>query len=315
MALGFFDAMFPLTVDDYGNDPGTRRLGDVLVQGKQYMATQEGFEWHGAGDTYVEHYLYHLLGDPTMQMWADPPVRFDPSRFRGVLRDIHEIKPIPEPGDPPFYIRFEFTGEPLAVGSLITVFRGGDEAIGRGIVGGDGTVNIIPDANVPPRDLSLSLQQDGAFPESEPVENQAPREQTTLTFTQPTNQISQTNNPNPFDGKLSPAFAGASVRVVYHARRSHAPQRHHRAHGDYGCAGRVERPGELLLLRQPQQPEQLEQLDGPGLLRRRHRPRAVAVELDQVHRRGLGGGRVAGRGVGGERGLAEPLAMQVRGQR
>jgi peptidase C25-like protein len=213
MALGFFDALFPSAVADYGG-PETRRLGDVLIRGKQYMATQEGFEWHGSGDTYVEHYLYHLLGDPTMQMWAAPPVRFDPSRFRGVVRDIREIKPIPEPGDPPFYIRFEFGGEPLAVGSLITVFRGGD-AIGRGIVGGDGNVNIVPDANVPPRDLSLSLQQDGAFPESEPVENQAPREQTTLTFTQPTYPISQTDNPNPFDGKLTPAVAGAQVRVVY----------------------------------------------------------------------------------------------------
>ena len=222
MALGFFDAMFPLTVDGYGNDPGTRRLGDVLIQGKQYMATQEGFEWHGSGDTYVEHYLYHLLGDPTMQMWADPPVRFDPSRFRGILRDIHEIRPFPEPGDPPFYIRFEFPGEPLAVGSLITVFRG-EEAIGRGLVGGDGTVNIIPDANVPPRNLSLSLQQDGAFPESEPVEEQAPREQTGLTFTQPTS-VSQSDNPNAFDGKLTPAFAGATVRVVYMPEDSTHPQ-------------------------------------------------------------------------------------------
>ena len=115
MALGFFDAMFPSAVADYGG-PETRRLGDILVRGKQYMATQEGFEWHGAGDTYVEHYLYHLLGDPTMQMWANPPVRFDPSRFSGVIRDYRELKPIPEPGDPPFYVRFEFAGEPLAIG-------------------------------------------------------------------------------------------------------------------------------------------------------------------------------------------------------
>jgi hypothetical protein len=213
MALGFFDAMFPSAVADYGG-PETRRLGDILIRGKQYMATQEGFEWHGAGDTYVEHYLYHLLGDPTMQMWANPPVRFDPSRFKGVVRDIREIKPIPDPGDPPFYVRFEFAGEPLAVGSLITVFRGA-EAIGRGIVGGDGAVNIVPDANVPPRNLSLSLQQDGAFPESEPVENQSPQEQTTLTFTQPTYQPAQSNQSNPFDGKLTPALPGSSIRVVY----------------------------------------------------------------------------------------------------
>jgi hypothetical protein len=212
MALGFFDALFPSTVPEYGG-PETRRLGDVLVRGKQYMATQEGFEWHGSGDTYVEHYLYHLLGDPTMQMWANPPVRFDPSRFRGIVKDIREIKPIPEPGDPPFFVRFEFPGEPLAIGSLITVFRGG-EAIGRGLVGGDGSVNIVPDTNVPPRNLSLSLQQDGAFPEAEPVEDQAPREQTGLKFDDP-GSPSQTNNPNPFSGSLSPAFAGATVRVVY----------------------------------------------------------------------------------------------------
>jgi hypothetical protein len=211
MALGFFDAMFPSAVADYGG-PETRRLGDILIRGKQYMATQEGFEWHGSGDTYVEHYLYHLLGDPTMQMWANPPVRFDPSRFRGVVRDIREIRP-PQPGDPPFYIRFEFAGEPLAIGSLITVFRGGD-AIGRGIVGADGSVNIVPDTNVPPRNLSLSLQQDGAFPESEPVEDQAPREQTGLKFNDP-GQPSQSGNPNPFSGNMSPAFAGAQVRVVY----------------------------------------------------------------------------------------------------
>ena len=102
MALGFFDALFPSTVAGCGG-PETRRLGDVLIRGKQYMATQEGFEWHGAGDTYVEHYLYHLLGDPTMQMWANPPVRFDPSRFKGFFADYRAIDPTPDPGDPPFF--------------------------------------------------------------------------------------------------------------------------------------------------------------------------------------------------------------------
>jgi hypothetical protein len=203
--------MFPSTVADYGG-PETRRLGDVLVRGKQYMATQEGFEWHGAGDTYVEHYLYHLLGDPTMQMWADPPVRFDPERFRGSFREYIELDPTPEPGDPPFYIKFQFAGEPLAIGSLVTVFRGA-EAVGRGIVGTDGEANIVPEVPIGDEDnLTLSLQQDGAFPAQEAVEK---RQATTLTFTEPTNSVSQSGNPNPFEGKLSPAFAGAQVRVVY----------------------------------------------------------------------------------------------------
>jgi len=210
MALGFFDAMFPLAVPDFGDDPGTRRLGDILVKGKQYMATQEGFEWHGAGDTYVEHYLYHLLGDPTMQMWAAPPVRFDPSRFRGIVKNIREFK-IPQPGDPPFFVQFQFPNEPLSIGSQITVFNG-DEAIGRGIVGADGIANVIPDKPFDDNDnLTLSLQQDGAFPEQEAVEK---RQATQLTFDQP-GSVGQSNNPNSFRGQIAPAFEGAQIRVVY----------------------------------------------------------------------------------------------------
>ena len=68
----------------------TRRLGDVLVRGKQYMAAQEGTEWHGAGDTYAEHYLYGLLGDPSAQMWAAEPrdvaAARPPLRVRAGLR-------------------------------------------------------------------------------------------------------------------------------------------------------------------------------------------------------------------------------------
>jgi hypothetical protein len=202
--------MFPLAVPDYGDDPGTRRLGDILVKGKQYMATQEGFEWHGSGDTYVEHYLYHLLGDPTMQMWAAPPVRFDPSRFRGVIKSIREYR-VPQPGDPPFFVQFQFPGEQLAIGSQITVFNG-DEAIGRGIVGADGIANVIPDKPFNEQDnLTLSLQQDGAFPEQEAVEKRQP---TQLSFSQPSG-VGQSNNPNTFSGQIAPAFAGAPIRVVY----------------------------------------------------------------------------------------------------
>ena len=208
MALGFFDALFPSAVADYGGAE-TRRLGDVLIRGKQYMATQEGFEWHGSGDTYVEHYLYHLLGDPTMQMWANPPVRFDPSRFRAIVKEIREIK-IPEPGDPPFFVRFEFPGEPLAIGSLITVFRG-NEAVGRGIVGGDGSVNIVPDVPFNEQDsLTLSLQQDGAFPEKEPVEQRQP---TSLSLIPPTGVVG--GQAATFTGKMDPVLAGQTVTIHY----------------------------------------------------------------------------------------------------
>ena len=40
------------------------------------------------------------------------------------------------------------------------------------------------------------------------------RQPAKLTFTQPSG-VSQTNNPNTFNGTIAPAFAGAPVRVVY----------------------------------------------------------------------------------------------------
>jgi hypothetical protein len=203
--------MFPSTVVDYGG-PETRRLGDVLVRGKQYMATQEGFEWHGAGDTYVEHYLYHLLGDPTMQMWSDPPVRFDPNRFKGIIKDIRDLR-VPQPGDPPFYVHFELNSE-LALGTLVTLFNG-DAAVGRGTVGANGQVDIIPDAPFDDQDrITFSLQQDGALPAQGQAENPPKPQQATSLSLDTKGSPAQTGGGD-FIGSLSPAFAGAPVRIVY----------------------------------------------------------------------------------------------------
>jgi hypothetical protein len=152
------------------------------------------------------------------------------------------------------------------------VFRGAD-AVGRGIVGQDGGVDIVPDVPIGGQDeLTLSLQQDGAFPAQEAVQK---RPQTSLTFTQPTYSISQSDNPNPFDGKL-PAFAGAKVRVVYTPTDPTHPS---------------------------------------GTIEHTVSTNAEGVWTDQADftRRGLGGGRAAGCGrlVRGRRGLAEQLAVQV----
>jgi hypothetical protein len=70
----------------------------------------------------------------------------------------------------------------------------------------------VPEVPISPEgNLTLSVQQDGAFPAQEPVEK---RQATSLAFNQPTGG-SASSNPNSFSGQLSPAFAGASVRVAY----------------------------------------------------------------------------------------------------
>jgi hypothetical protein len=148
-------------------------------------------------------------------------VRFDPERFGGIVRNIRDFK-IPEPGDPPFFVHFEMTGEPLALGTLVTVFRNGDEAIGRGIVGGDGTVDIIPDVPFNKGDkLSLSLQQDKALPAQEDIENPKGGEPTPPQKTNTT--LNSTCADSPHDdadpmtttGTLNPAFAGAAIKLTY----------------------------------------------------------------------------------------------------
>jgi hypothetical protein len=213
--------MFSKTVEDYGGNAisdETRRLGDILVRGKQYMATQEGFEWHGAGDTYVEHYLYHLLGDPTMQMWAAPPQRFDPSKFRGELRRFIERPP----GGPPWYIHFELESA-FAEGTQVTVLKAG-LPIGKGLVH-DGSVDVVPEVGTDEYDLSVALNQDGVLPAAEAVEGSGPKPpdpppppaDTTLSQQCPAQDGSYVvyNQAMTTTGKLQPGFAGAQIVVTY----------------------------------------------------------------------------------------------------
>src|SRR4051812_13784894 len=100
MGLGMIDALFPSAAPGFGSSTPSRRLGDVLLSGKAYMASQVGFEGQNAGDTEYEHYLYHLLGDPSMQMWAATPQHFDPLQISTKWRDVAPVNP----GDPVFQV-------------------------------------------------------------------------------------------------------------------------------------------------------------------------------------------------------------------
>jgi hypothetical protein len=213
MALGFFDALFPNVVPGFGSPTATRRLGDVLLSGKAYMASQDGLDGQSSGDTYFEHQLYHLLGDPSMQMWAATPVQFDPARIDSTFRAI----PHPNPGDPAFEVEVKFPqggGQPGASGTVATLFHG-DQPIGRSLVGADGTATIIPEANTDTRNLTVRFQQDGVLPAQDTVDQGTPAQPTTLTLAAPA--AVHFGQSNTFTGHLDPAFAGAPVKVVYTA--------------------------------------------------------------------------------------------------
>ncbi|MEZ4681233.1 MAG: C25 family cysteine peptidase [Caldilineaceae bacterium] len=93
LSRGLFDATWPNVVPE-GGATSIRRLGDILNYGKSYLAGQVGVAQTAgsvgqtsANDDIV---LYHVYGDPTMQMWTSNPwhiklprlyeiVKFDPT--------------------------------------------------------------------------------------------------------------------------------------------------------------------------------------------------------------------------------------------
>ena len=240
MALGFADALFPTAAPDFGSDTPSRRLGDVLLSGKAYMASQVGVEGQGSGDTEFEHYLYHLMGDPSMQMWAAEPFHFDPSKIDSKWRDVAPVNP----GDPVFQVEINFAqggGEPPAGGTVATLLHDG-AVIGRGIVGDDGRVTIKPDAKTDTSKLAVALNQDGVLPVQDSVEQGNPAQPTTLTLQGPTAFRFDTDTT--FNGHLGPAFAGAPIKVVY-TRESNGETIEHtvstNASGDYSDVVRIPR--------------------------------------------------------------------------
>lgn len=79
LTRGFFDAVWPETVADFGDNTRHRRLGDILNHGKLYLMTQVGVagttEAPTQGNLTSELYLWHVLGDPTLEMWTARPLR------------------------------------------------------------------------------------------------------------------------------------------------------------------------------------------------------------------------------------------------
>ena len=86
------------------------------------------------------------------------------------------------------------------------------EAIGRAVVGADGTATITPDVQTNADDLTVSLDQDGALPVQKEVEGVP----TSLTITGPSSvNLTGGSENRTFSGHLDPPAANAPIRVVY----------------------------------------------------------------------------------------------------
>lgn len=76
LARGLFDATWPGVVPE-GGATSIRRLGDILNYGKSYLAGQVGVAQTAGSvsqnSANTDIILYHVYGDPTMQMWTSNP--------------------------------------------------------------------------------------------------------------------------------------------------------------------------------------------------------------------------------------------------
>jgi hypothetical protein len=76
LTRGFFDAVWPNTLPAYGGGGSHRRLGDILNYGKCYLMTQVGTLYINNSTVDSELYLWHVIGDPTLEMWTARPWLF-----------------------------------------------------------------------------------------------------------------------------------------------------------------------------------------------------------------------------------------------
>lgn len=137
LARGFFDAVWPNTLPAYGPATSHRRLGDILNYGKAYLATQVGVAGNGdgvtSGNLLSELYMWHVIGDPTLEMWTGNPHRWviDPN----ILARLSQ-----------FELKVKFPYEEAIVTAFQEI-RGVAIPIGRGVVSnGETSLSLL---NVP----------------------------------------------------------------------------------------------------------------------------------------------------------------------
>lgn len=160
---GFVDATWPDLAPGFGGATSIRRLGDILNHGKIYLATQIGVA-QPAGDIALQDYideiiLYHVLGDPTLEMWTGNPHRL-------VLSPLFELTVLPEQ----LVVRYTVEGAELT--ALQLMGDGSVRPLARGVVTG-GVAElpyIVPPNPIDPRTIHLSA----SLPNAVSVQLQGP---------------------------------------------------------------------------------------------------------------------------------------------
>ena len=202
LTVGWADAMFPATVPTFGSATPLNRMGEILNAGKAYMASLASASQQLTGNVYREHLIWHLLGDPSMEIRTATPQSFDTTKLTTKFQHRTDSYPV---GDPSFRVQVNST-QTGTDGTLATLLHG-TEPIGRATMAG-GTALITPTKRTDSANLSVALERDNFIATTRPVAAPVP----TLTLTCPT-EVNVPGEDNALvTGTVSPRVSGATVR-------------------------------------------------------------------------------------------------------
>src|SRR5215208_6767257 len=202
LTVGWADAMFPATVPSFGSSQPLTRMGEILNAGKAYMAAQAGPTQQLTGQVMREHLLWHLLGDPSMEIRTATPSTFNTSAF--TTKFLHRTGTFPT-GDPGFQVRV--TSTQAGTDGTVATLKHAGEVIGRAPIAG-GVGLITPSKRTDSASLSVSLERDGFIPtELPPVVAPVPQ----LTLTCPTEVNVPDEDNIQVSGTVAPKVSGATI--------------------------------------------------------------------------------------------------------
>jgi hypothetical protein len=126
LTRGFFDAVWPNTLPNAGSNTSHKRLGDILNWGKIYLASQVGVGQTAGSvstnDMGYEYHIWHVIGDPTLEMWTNNPYKINLSKAVTVeYNNLGEILKYPTNGASITQLQTDREGITRAIGRATVV--------------------------------------------------------------------------------------------------------------------------------------------------------------------------------------------------
>ena len=141
MARGFYDAVFPDFDAGVGTSTAFYHIGEIMDYGKSYMAATWGDPW---GIEQLEFELFHVFGDPHMELWTSKPTALSVSHPEMIDENATSV-------------RVNVSED----GAFVSLESGG-EIIGRGSVSG-GFADVIL-AAAPSKNITVTVTKHDRLP-------------------------------------------------------------------------------------------------------------------------------------------------------